>query len=64
MKQTIEIIITADGQSRVETKGFTGGDCRTASRFLEQALGQTKTEQLKPEFHQSHTQQQQLREGQ
>jgi len=62
VKQTIEIIITADGQSRVETQGFTGGDCRTASRFLEQALGQSTSEQLKPEFHQSHSQQQQLRQ--
>ena len=62
MNQTIEIIITADGQSRVETKGFTGGDCRVASRFLEQALGQTTSEQLKPELHQSHSPQQQLRQ--
>ncbi|MCH9791115.1 MAG: DUF2997 domain-containing protein [Planctomycetes bacterium] len=63
MNQSVEIIITADGKSHVETKGFTGGDCRIASRFLEQALGQQVNELLKPEFHQSHTQQQQLREG-
>lgn len=62
MNQNIEIIITADGQTRIETKGFTGNDCRTASRFLEQALGQATSEQLKPEFHQQQTQQQQLRE--
>ncbi len=64
MNRTIEIIISSDGQSRIETKGFTGSDCRTASRFLEQALGQATSEQLKPEFHQSHSQQQQLNEGQ
>ena len=62
MNQNIEIIISADGQTRIETKGFTGSDCRTASRFLEQALGQTTSEQLKPEFYQQQTQQQQLRE--
>ncbi len=62
MSETIEIIITADGQSRIETKGFTGSDCREASRFLEQALGQSTSEQLKPEFHQSLSQQQQLRQ--
>ena len=29
MNQNIEIIISADGQTRIETKGFTGSDCRT-----------------------------------
>jgi len=62
MNQTIEIIISADGQTRVETKGFTGSDCRTASRFLEQALGQTTSEQLKPEFHQSASEKEHLQE--
>ena len=52
MNQTIEIIIAPDGQSRIETQGFTGSNCRTASRFLEQALGKATSEQLKPEFHQ------------
>ena len=63
MNRAIEIIITPDGQSHVETKGFTGSDCRTASRFLEQALGQQVDELLKPEFHQSASTQQHLREG-
>ncbi|WP_417390494.1 DUF2997 domain-containing protein [Gimesia sp.] len=63
MNQTIEIIISADGQTRVETKGFTGSDCRTASRFLEQALGQATSEQLKPEFHQSASEETHMQEG-
>ena len=37
--KTIEITIDRDGQSRVETKGFSGHDCRQASRFVEAALG-------------------------
>jgi Protein of unknown function (DUF2997) len=57
--KTIEVIITPDGKSRVETNGFTGSDCREASRFLEKALGQSTHEQLKPEFHQVATKQQQ-----
>jgi hypothetical protein len=57
--KTIEVIIAPDGQSRVETNGFTGSDCREASRFLEKALGQPTHEQLKPEFHQVATTQQQ-----
>ncbi len=62
--KTIEIIIASNGQSRVETKGLIGSECRQASRFVEQALGQQTDEQLKAEFHQSRTTQQQLKEGQ
>ena len=32
--KTIEIIVAPDGKSRVETKGFTGSECREASRFV------------------------------
>jgi len=62
VNQTIEIIVAPDGQSRIETHGFFGSDCRTASRLLEQALGQSTAEQIKPEFHQPTSQTQQLRE--
>jgi len=51
MSKIIEIIIAPNGQSRVETKGFTGSDCRQASRFIEQALGQRENEQLTAEFY-------------
>src|SRR5262249_16711073 len=50
--KTIEIIVDAKGQSRVETKGFAGSECREASRFLEQALGVLAGEMLKPEYYQ------------
>ena len=50
--KTIEIIISPRGESQIETKGFVGGECREASRFLEQALGKTLGEQLTAEFHQ------------
>lgn len=62
MNQSIEIMIAPDGQSRIETHGFTGNDCRTASRFLEQALGKSTAEQLKPEFHQSTSEAEHLQE--
>jgi len=52
LSQTIEILITPDGSSRVETKGYSGSTCREASRFLEQALGQPAQETLTPEFYQ------------
>ena len=37
--KTIEITVDIQGKSTVETKGFTGGECRHASRFVEDALG-------------------------
>ena len=63
MNQTIEIMISPDGQSRIETQGFTGNSCRTASRFLEQALGKSTSEQLKSEFHQHASENEHLQEG-
>ena len=51
--QTIEIIVTPQGKSSVQTLGFTGSSCRDASRFIEQALGQRTGEKLTAEFHQS-----------
>ena len=61
--KTIEIVVALDGKSRVETKGFTGSECREASRFVEQALGQQTDELLKPEFHQTATSRQQIQQG-
>ena len=50
MSQTIEVVIRPDGQLTIETKGMLGHQCRQASRFLEQALGQTATETLTLSF--------------
>ena len=55
--KTIEIIVSPTGQTSVQTKGFVGGECRDASRFVEEALGQRVSETLTAEFHQ-HAQQQ------
>ncbi len=51
--KTIEIIISPTGQTRLETKGFTGTTCHAASKFLEQALGQKLSEQTTAEAHQA-----------
>jgi hypothetical protein len=50
--KTIEIIVTPEGKTTVQTLGFSGSSCREASRFIEQALGQTVAETLTAEFHQ------------
>ena len=47
----IEVTVLPTGESRVETKGFSGDSCRDASKFIEAALGRTAAETLKPEFH-------------
>ena len=62
--KTIEIIIAPNGQTKVETKGFTGSECRDASRLIEQALGLQTGEVLMAEFHQSASVQPQLQQGQ
>lgn len=48
--QRIEITISPDGKTKVETHGFVGNACRKASAFLEQALGKSTKDSLKPEF--------------
>ncbi|MCH9653129.1 MAG: DUF2997 domain-containing protein [Planctomycetes bacterium] len=50
--KTIDIIFSSGGQSRIETRGFTGSQCKDASRFLETALGKVSSEQLTAEYHQ------------
>ena len=52
MSPTIEIIVAPNGQSQVQTKGFTGSSCRQASGFIEQAIGQRTGQQLTAEFYQ------------
>ena len=63
MSKTIEIVVSPQGETRLQTKGFAGATCQDASRFLEQGLGSPLVEKLTPEFHQDaqtdqHTKQQ------
>ena len=48
----IEIIVLPGGQTHIATKGFSGTACRSASQFVEQALGTTAQEELTQEFFQ------------
>ena len=62
--KTIEIIVSPTGQTRLETKGYTGSSCRDASRAFEAALGLSQGEQLTAEFHQAaNSDQNQLRQS-
>jgi hypothetical protein len=62
MSKTIEIVISPAGETRVETKGFAGSQCRQAGEFIEKALGKRTSEQLTAEFYQRAANQQTLEE--
>jgi len=61
VSKTIEIIVTPDGQTSVQTLGFSGPSCREASRFVEEALGRATDERLTSEFYQTPSVQQDVR---
>ena len=54
MNKIIEIIVSPTGETRLETKGFVGEECKEASKFVEHALGNRQGERLTAEFHQNH----------
>ena len=49
--KSIEVTVDPKGDTKLETKGFAGAECRDASRSLEQALGIRTAEALTAEFH-------------
>jgi hypothetical protein len=60
--KTIEVIVSPAGETKVETKGFTGAECQEASRFVEMALGPRTSEQLTAEYHSGASSQEQQRQ--
>ncbi len=38
MPRIIEVIVSPQGETTMQTKGYAGSDCLQASKFLEQAL--------------------------
>lgn len=63
MSKVIEITVSPTGEAKVETRGFAGGACREASRFVEQALGRKTAETITPEYHQGLSLDQDLRQS-
>lgn len=53
MSRTIEIIVTPEGKTSVQTLGFTGSSCLDASKFIEQALGDRTGDYRTAEFYQA-----------
>jgi hypothetical protein len=64
MTKIIEVIVSPKGETKIETKGFVGNECRQASRFMEEALGARASEKLTAEFYQKQSTGQSINEGQ
>ena len=62
MPRVIEVIVSPTGETTVQTKGFSGGDCLEASRWLEQALGLATHERRTAEFYGAETTEQQIQQ--
>jgi hypothetical protein len=61
--KTIEITVGPRGETTVRTTGFSGGECREASRFVERALGRPTAETLTAEFYHEQPARQDLRQS-
>ena len=55
MKTAIEVIVSPQGEVKIDAIGFKGPDCEKATRFLEQALGVINNRVKKPEYHARNT---------
>jgi hypothetical protein len=53
MPRVIELIVSKEGETTVQTKGYSGGTCMEASKWLEHALGITTTDQKTTEFYET-----------
>ena len=62
MARVIEVIVSPRGETTVQTKGYAGGDCLLASKFLEQALGIATAEHKSTEYFQSTPAEQHVRQ--
>jgi hypothetical protein len=51
--RVIEVTVSPTGETTVQTKGYAGGDCLQASKFLEESLGTATTDQRTAEFYQT-----------
>jgi hypothetical protein len=55
MPRITEVIVTKEGQTTVQTKGYSGSTCLEASKWLEQALGIVTTDRKTSEYFETGT---------
>ncbi len=53
MPRIIEVIVSPQGETTIQTKGYAGTDCLQASKFLEQALGVVTSDRKTAEIYKS-----------
>jgi Protein of unknown function (DUF2997) len=53
MSRVIEVIVSPQGETTIQTKGYAGSDCLQATKFLEQTLGITATDCKTGEYYQT-----------
>lgn len=51
MAATVEVTIGADAAVTVEAKGVVGSGCKALTAAIENAIGSTTGDALKPDFH-------------
>ena len=62
MPRVIEVVVSPQGETTVQTKGYAGGDCLLASKFLEEALGAVAADHKTAEFFKTETSQQTIQQ--
>ena len=62
MHRIIEITVSPKGETTLQTKGFVGGECLNASKWLEQSLGISTSDRKTGEFFQQASNEQQVQQ--
>jgi Protein of unknown function (DUF2997) len=62
MPRTIEVTVTPTGETTIQTKGYSSGDCLQASKWLEQALGISTADRKTAEYFQAQTAEQHVQQ--
>ena len=57
MSRLIEVLVSPTGETKLETRGFTGAACQQATQALAAALGLAVSETLTAEYYQPAEQQ-------
>jgi Protein of unknown function (DUF2997) len=60
-QRMIEVIVSPQGETTLQSKGYAGADCLAASAFLERSLGVIASDVRTAEFYQPATQTQEVR---
>ena len=62
-KHEIEVIITPDGQVKLDVKGLKGPTCLTAVKKIADNVGELKATDIKPEYYEKAQAEQKKQQG-